>query len=716
MAFGCGTAPDVERINENDPDSNRFKPDEPTTFGRIITKDKWVILRWKDNSKFEDGYLVEKRIFENDEFTILDTLNANNTSYTDKSKLLSPSTAYKISPIVYRNANDSTNVNRGDSILIDLDIGPLGDLSLSKKNGLIWASWENALEYFDALIIGYVDITNAPDKLIVVDTLTNKEINLEDINRIRKTSINIPKEGFTYKINMQAAVQVPGGDYVSYSTEEKKIKVNNPKIVNYEYLDEENLNIQWHTDVSGVEKFNIYNEINYPDTTYFSLVSSVDGSVNTYDINRIFTDNGISIAIEAVKKNDRSEIKTTWIDFNYRNLENFSLNPLDNSVELTWKIPTPIQPYTRFLLERSVNGSDFKVYKEFEPNIEKYTDTDIYKNDIYTYRIKSASSDYSRIKQAGYALGLTLQNRFSPPNDYVTIGYRLSPDKQQVGWINNEEKAVYLSDLKGNIKKISRPGFDFSTVRFSKDNRLLLLSGDSAGVVYTKILDRQSFEEKYSLQREYAWEPLLPIPNSNKIVTSHYNSKISEIKIIDFSTGKESILTNGIDGSVISLYYDDLSNNLLLRLYDKLIIYDIANKSIQKELSLPYEKLHVDYDSDSGSLKYYLDGEVRVYDIKTGNISTVFDVRNKILGFKYQPIKITSYAEINKGIYAFVTSIHNTIYCYDKNMDQVYIASGGNRSSYMKIYFLAEKNQIISLGSLHGLSIYNIEPKWTEFK
>lgn len=103
---GCGTEPEFERDNKNDPSSDNFEPD----IGNIrihLLPNKDVKIDWSILSDFGQGYIISKQLGSTTQYTVLDTLPPNTNAYIDTSKIFNKFTTYALSP--YTDKNEAIN-------------------------------------------------------------------------------------------------------------------------------------------------------------------------------------------------------------------------------------------------------------------------------------------------------------------------------------------------------------------------------------------------------------------------------------------------------------------------------------------------------------------------------------------------------------------------------------------------------------------------------
>jgi hypothetical protein len=115
-------------------------PLKPTELKGIATSLSEIYLIWVDNSNVETGYVVERSIGNNQNFSIVDTLNSNSANYTDKG--LVPGTQYFYRVKALYNNISSEYSNEADAIIIfDEQTG----ISLPgvSSSSVVWGDYDN---------------------------------------------------------------------------------------------------------------------------------------------------------------------------------------------------------------------------------------------------------------------------------------------------------------------------------------------------------------------------------------------------------------------------------------------------------------------------------------------------------------------------------------------------------------------------------------------
>lgn len=84
LTVACNTFdPGEIRDSPNDPDSNQFIPYQPSEIS-VSKNNDLITVTWKDNTEYEDGYLIEHAVDDTSSFVEIARINPNSTSYVYK--------------------------------------------------------------------------------------------------------------------------------------------------------------------------------------------------------------------------------------------------------------------------------------------------------------------------------------------------------------------------------------------------------------------------------------------------------------------------------------------------------------------------------------------------------------------------------------------------------------------------------------------------------
>ncbi len=239
---GCSTGPDFDRDNENDPKSQRFKPNI-NSFDVEINNDKTVSLNWTDNSGFEDGIVVAKSIGENGSFIVLDTLSANSIRYTDESKLLGFPTTYYVGAF----KNGSTSIDSSQFLSAQLDFGEIQDIEFKSEGNEITLSWSSSLPYVDKFLISEKNSVTTSTAIDTVEGNSSESTFLVDLDAY---SMNIIVSALLSNQNDELVIidQLTKND----------VSFNLPEISNLTLVNEAVINVTIEDNSSFDDKFIVF--------------------------------------------------------------------------------------------------------------------------------------------------------------------------------------------------------------------------------------------------------------------------------------------------------------------------------------------------------------------------------------------------------------------------------------------------------------------------
>ena len=134
MGISCSTGPEFERVNKNDPSGGSFIPDSPSGQNYTITEEGNIALHWKDNTDYEDSYVIYKSVHSDTSFKEIAVLEKDSESFTDNSGVFGYPTIYKIVSRV----EDRESVT---PTLVQIDLDEFADISFDAGTDQVNASW-----------------------------------------------------------------------------------------------------------------------------------------------------------------------------------------------------------------------------------------------------------------------------------------------------------------------------------------------------------------------------------------------------------------------------------------------------------------------------------------------------------------------------------------------------------------------------------------------
>ncbi len=139
---GCGTEPEFERDNKNDPSSDNFVPDLPTVPNILIDilDDRNIKLTWNIPQLY-DGALLYKKYKDTTELMKIDSLDGSTNSFIDSSKVFTVGTSYSLKP--FRRINESTIVFTEEEITNEIIFKEFKNVNIDYSLGRLIVSYEN---------------------------------------------------------------------------------------------------------------------------------------------------------------------------------------------------------------------------------------------------------------------------------------------------------------------------------------------------------------------------------------------------------------------------------------------------------------------------------------------------------------------------------------------------------------------------------------------
>lgn len=156
--YGCLlSGPDSSRINENDPESPFFKPKLSELKSSVSSTEKLITLNWKNESKFNDGFFIEKKISSNNSYKIMDTSKV--AVYSESLSTYSIDMKYRVTTFYI----DEGVTKRGMKLETDsLDFGELLNFGYFSSDDTVFVQWFRGTSFDDITTIEYKP-TNATE-------------------------------------------------------------------------------------------------------------------------------------------------------------------------------------------------------------------------------------------------------------------------------------------------------------------------------------------------------------------------------------------------------------------------------------------------------------------------------------------------------------------------------------------------------------------------
>ncbi len=329
--------------------------------------DQSLKLYWEDNCTFESGYKLERKI-SGEEFREIATLDANSTFFLDSDLLYGTTYNYRV--IAFTPASESaySNILSAKTIFPEptyLSILVLDDQSLK-------LSWMDNCTFDTGFKI---ERKSGKDDFVIIKQLPASADSYLDTEL---------KYGTQYIYRIATITSSNSSDYSSEII--AKTVFPTPSYLSSEVLDDRTANIYWEDNCSFETGFEI--ERRAEDEEFNTLIKLPANSTS-------YTDKNIKFETTYYY---RVQATTVVNGSDFSNIEylNTLFPPPTNlrsevvsagKIKLNWNDNCYFEDGYR--IERSQNGSDFKVIKNVNSNITEFMDRDLKYDTNYIYRIQA---------------------------------------------------------------------------------------------------------------------------------------------------------------------------------------------------------------------------------------------------------------------------------------------------------------------------------------
>lgn len=393
VLMGCESPTAFERTNSKDPQSPTFAPNPPSLFS-ITSEDNVAILRWQDETEFEDGYLIEKAAGASGAFEPLAELPANTTTYRDESGAFGLPTRYRVSAFKRVDGGFSLSVVREAT----LDLGDLSALQFRVEGQRVRLDWEDGSHF---------------ERGFRIEVAQEGSGAFSELAVLAANSTTFVDEGtaFTFAHNLvyrvSAFLEYEGAQAVlgSASLPFDVQQAFSPTGLTMHFRDETTVELAWEDRSSFETAFVLERRVGNdpfeevvrldPDTEAYTDVFPL--SDRTRYIYRLKADDGEATSAYAEGDAAFFSIATPAL----RHVENRA----SHAITLAWAHDDSLS--RGYVLQRarfSPRSNDI-VYEDLvtlAPDVRSYTDAAVETTVAYRYRIRTLASRYSPMVQVAY--------------------------------------------------------------------------------------------------------------------------------------------------------------------------------------------------------------------------------------------------------------------------------------------------------------------------
>lgn len=462
--LGCsGTPTQIERTNQNDPESETFTVEPVQDLTTNILEGKNIEVVWTDTSIVPTHYVIQKRITANSDFLTLDTLTADLKSYTDNSKEIYEDTQYLINSI-RKQQNDSIKTSVGINSGIDFGDLVTQTYTYNADTTALVFNWEFETDWLFTVVVTKYD--NELERDVVIDTLSNTNTYITPA-----FEKDFQDKYFELKFFVSDRNNDLENPYRRYSGIYHVLEFI-PEITNIEVINEGKVTINWKDNSSFEDGFRILrskgfnrNETFEPvviaeldaNTTSFTDTQNpltgfvIDGSGREREVKTFYD-------IEVFKNNTKTGISGYQVNFTPPTVALSASDLTSNSFKLNWSTGSP-EKVSQYTLQASADGSSFFDYKTFQNENLNTTEANLPTNSVHHFRIKTKTSKYSNrialqysnylVEEVNFPFTNSRNIRFSDSGNLIIVSkafFSGDTDTEQVGIFDIKNNSTIYND------------------------------------------------------------------------------------------------------------------------------------------------------------------------------------------------------------------------------------------------------------------------------
>jgi len=489
MIPACSDAPTkIERTNPFDPEMPGFEIAPVQSVSTNILENREISVSWIDSSIVPTHYVLRKKLNGSEEFISLDTLDRKTKEYVDETGKIFKDTEYEIISIRKQESGEivfSQGVNSG------IEFGDFVSKSYSYNadTTAIVFNWEFDSAWPFTIIATTYD--NDLQREIVLDTLSNTNT---------YTAPTFEKDFQDKYFDLKFFVSDRNNDlenpYERYSGIYHVMEFI-PEITNIEVINEGKVKINWKDNSNFEDGFRILRSkgLNRNEAFEPVVIAELDANTTSFTDTQNpltgFVINGSGIEREVKTFYDIEVFKNDTKTGTYGYQVNFTPPSVTLSVsdlttesfKLHWSTNSP-EKVSQFTLQASSNGNSFFDYKTFSKETFESIETDLSKNSVHYFRIKTKTSKYSNTLALNYASSLVEKTSF-PFTNSRNIRFSDSGNLiivSQGFFVNdNDAERVAIFDIKNNSTLYNKAPIGSAIVGIDIDEQKNLMALASPG-------------------------------------------------------------------------------------------------------------------------------------------------------------------------------------------------------------------------------------------
>lgn len=414
-----------------------------------------ITLKWKDNSSLETKFMIERKRFTMDDWVVLDSVGANQTTYVDTKVSHDSKYFYRVCAKADKALSNYTNevyTVSGPPFTHNFEY------IISKYNtDKVYISYKNVFygddtDGADTYILERSD-ESAPETFITVGTF------LSTVKLFTDSGLVI---GAWYNYRLKATNKVGSSEYIKTV----KIKVGsvcmfqgNIKVDKTTFFDAEGYNLEYHhclTKVTTMLPSNTSNKltadfkelfVDKSDTLYIYDGTTVttpllgkytDTIVHSNLICARNTDGALTFSLKSQCSWSNDGKNTGWVaDINSYDIvppSDLKATAKMQNISLLWQDNSEDENY--FIIERSVNDDQhFAKLDSTSPNVNSYTDNSVVSTNQYYYRVKA-------MRNNAYSIYSNLESTMLLPAAPSNLDVKTDSSKALLSWKDNSDNEL----------------------------------------------------------------------------------------------------------------------------------------------------------------------------------------------------------------------------------------------------------------------------------
>ncbi len=393
-----------ERDNLSDPDNPSFEIQPLKEFQTQIQPDKVIRISWTDSSNYVDGYVLSKSL-DGATFELLDTVEATTRSYNDVTGQFTKNTSYSL--YSFRSIENGYNVS--ETLIADISFGEinLDTYSASSDTSTFNLSWKFGSSW-PFIVVSTLTLYTDPFSGHIISSMPLDTIYHQETSYNR----DFEKTFYTYSLSFDAYLDYENleagnvfNNFVIYPYDALSIDFS-PYFTSSQVVDESTVSLNWKDNSTFEDGFEILRTNSYSDQPFEVIATLPPNTTSFVDtlapfINAThdpFSDLDTFYAfyrVRAIKGNSiTSSNKSEKVTLTAPKPTLTVKEENANSVKLSWSISSA-NYVKNYILERSIDGSEFQAYKTFDKNTTEYTVTELDTSKQYSFRVRTIKSQPS---------------------------------------------------------------------------------------------------------------------------------------------------------------------------------------------------------------------------------------------------------------------------------------------------------------------------------